>query len=181
MPPDRTRTENPPQWPLPARAAENALGRAVEARVHAERAVELDPNWHVTHSVLAFAKVQSGDPLGALQSTSLALRLNPRLPAGDLMATAMVNYRVGRTDAAMEFFERIRVGNSDLILPRLKLAAMYESQGRDDEAQTIVQEILRIDPELTADLLMNSGISAIVFDARERAEVRDQLRRAGLP
>ena len=97
------------------------------------------------------------------------------------MATAMINLRVGRTDVATKFFEQIRVSNSDLVGPRLQLAAIYQSQGRVDEAQTLVQEILRINPELTAELLVTSGPVALMFDGRRKAELRDQLRRAGLP
>ncbi len=133
------------------------LGRAAEARAYAERAVELDPNWAVPHTALAAAKMQSGDPLGALQSMSRGLRRNPRPPAGDLMGIAMINYRVGRTDVAMELWERIRASNSDVISARLQLMALYESLGRDDETHTLVQEILRINPELTAELAVSSG------------------------
>ncbi len=157
------------------------LGRAAEARAYAERAVELDPNWDVPHTILAFARMQLGDPLGALRSTRRALRRNPKLPPADLEAIAEINYHAGRTEVALQLFERIRASNPDLIAPRLYLLGIYESQGRDDESQTLVQEILRINPELTADLVMNSGSAALMFDARERTELRDQLRRAGFP
>ncbi len=157
------------------------LGRATEARAYAERAVGLDPNWDVPHTILAFARIQSGDPLGALRSTSRALRRNPKLPSADLLAIAMTNARAGRAEVAQELFERIRATNPDLIAPRLQLVAMYDSQGRHEEARTLVREILRINPELTADLLATSGPVAVMFDGREKAELRDQLRRAGLP
>ena len=142
------------------------LGRAVEARAYAERAVEMDPNWAVPHTALAAAKMQSGDPLGALQSMSRGLRRNPRPPAGDLMGIAMINYRVGRTDVAMELFERIRASNSDVISARLQLVALYGSLGRDDETHTLVQEILTINPELTTELVVGSGPGVLLLDGR---------------
>ena len=157
------------------------MGRAAESRALAERAVELDPNWDVPHTILAFARMRLGDPLGALRSTRRALRRNPKLPPADLGVIAEINYHTGRTEVALQLFERIRASNPDLIAPRLYLLAMYDSRGRDDEAQTLVQEILGVNPELTADLVANSGPVAVMFDARERTELRDQLRRAGLP
>ncbi len=156
-------------------------GRVAEARAYAERAVELDPNWDVPYTVLAWIKVQLGDPLGALRSTRRALRRNPKLPPADLTGIADINYFVGRTEVALELYERVRATNPDLIAARLQLAVIYESQGRHDEAQVVVQESLQVNPELTADLLVDSELYAAWFDAAEKAELRDSLRRAGLP
>ena len=157
------------------------MGRAAESRALAERAVELDPNWDVPHTILAYARALTGDPLGALRSMNRALRRNPKLPAGDLQAIADINLLVGRTEIARGLYERIRASNPDLIFARLTLADLYESQGRHDEAQTLVREILRINPELTADLVVGSRLVAGFLDPDQKAELRDRLHRAGLP
>ncbi len=157
-----------------------AQGRTAEARAYAERAVEVDPNWDVPHTFLAYIRVLSGDPLGALRSARRALRRNPKISGGDLMAIADINYLAGRTEVARELYERIRVANPDMILARLQLAVMYDSQGRRDEAQLLVQESLRVNPELSADFVVEAR-NAALMDADERAELRDSLRRAGLP
>jgi len=139
-----------------------AQGRTAEARAYAERAVEVDPNWDVPHTFLAYIRVLSGDPLGALQSTRRALRRNPKISGGDLMAIADINYMADRTEVAREIYERIRVANPDMILARLQLAVMYESQGRRDEARLLVQESLRVNPELTADFVVEARKKGLV-------------------
>ena len=48
-------------------------------------------------------------------------------------------------------YERARVANPDLITARIPLAALYESEGRHEEARAAVQEILRVNPDFTAD------------------------------
>lgn len=156
-------------------------GRAAEARVYAERAVAEDPNWDVPYTILALVQVVSGDPLGALGSTRRALRRNPKVSGGDLMLIADINYLAGRTEVARELYEQIRSANSDLISARLQLAIMYESQGRRGEAQRLVRESLDVNPDLTADHLASAELNAAFLAADEKAQVRDALRRAGLP
>ena len=88
-----------------------------------------------------------------------------------------MNYRAGRTAKGVELAELARNGNPDLISPRILLALHYESEGRHDKAQTLVREILQVNPEITADYLaMQSGLASLFG-----TEDRDQLRRAGLP
>ncbi len=96
-----------------------------------------------------------------------------------LSIAAAVNYRAGRTAKAVELAELARDRNPDLIAPRILLAIHHESAGRHDEAQALVQEILRVNPEITTDLL--AGPLTDWFDADEKTELRDSLRRAGLP
>jgi len=93
----------------------------------------------------------------------------------------MVNYAAGRREVALKLLERIRATNPDLIPPRLRLLTMYDSRGRHDETPILVEEILRVNPELTADLVVGSGPIAAWFDSSEKAELRIQLRRAGFP
>ncbi len=57
----------------------------------------------------------------------------------------------GRTQEAVEMFEQARVANPDLIGARIPLAAIYESEGRHEEARAVAQEILRVNPHFTAD------------------------------
>jgi adenylate cyclase len=162
-------------------AALMASGRSAEALAYGERAVALDPNWDVPHTILAFARVLTGDPLGALRSTRRALRRNPKVSGGDLMAIADINYLAGRTEVARGLYEQIRASNPDLISARLQLAVMYESQGRRDEAMLLVQESLRVNPDLTTDLLAEAGLTAAFRIADDKSKVRDSLQRAGLP
>ena len=82
-----------------------------------------------------------------------------------------MNYRVGREARAVEFWEQARRDNPDMIIPRVGLAAHYESVGRHDEAATLVKEILRVNPNLRAEFWSSTISSDDV----------ELLRRAGLP
>ncbi len=64
-----------------------------------------------------------------------------------------------------------------MILARIPLAALYESEGRHEEARALAQEILAVNPNLTAEWATQQALAAR-FDAEEFG---DNLRSAGLP
>ncbi len=72
-------------------------------------------------------------------------------------------------------FEQARVANPDLILARTGLAAIYESEGRHEEASVMVQEILRVNPDFTAE---HAAQLSTGWTTPERIKA---LRKAGLP
>jgi len=157
-------------------------GRLAEARVFAERTVEANPNWNVAHFVLALHQAQSGELLDAIRSANFALRLNPRAPAGELGAIGAAYFAAGRTDKAVELWERVRAANPDLLLSRVGLAVFYESQARHEDAQVLVQEILHVNSNLSAELLMElPAMRLLAAGAAGRAEIVEHLRSAGLP
>jgi adenylate cyclase len=149
-------------------------GEPAAAVAAADRAIELGPSFAVPHFVRGASLAQQGKHVGAMQSIHRALRLNPRPPPGLLNAVAYVNLRAGRTQEAVEMYEQARAANPDLILARLPLAALYESEGRHEEARTVVQEILRVNPDFTAD-------HAAQLSPAGTPERTKALRRAGLP
>jgi adenylate cyclase len=157
-------------------------GRRADAIAAAERAVELNPNSEGAFMILAVAQLEDGRYAAALQSLARALRLNPRGPGISLML-AYVNAGVGRRQEAVESWERVRADNPDMILARIPLAIHYESGDRPDEARTAVQEMLRVNPDLTAELAFDAlpGKDRGVFDPEGGAQEIENLRRAGLP
>jgi len=150
-------------------------GESAAAVAAADRAIELGPSWAAPHFVRGASLVQQGKFVGAAQSINRALRLNPRASPGQWLAVPYLNLRAGRTQEAVEMFEQARVANPDLILARIPLAAIYESKGRHEEARAVVQEILRVNPDFTAD-------HAAQFSAETLgSEQTKALRRAWLP
>ena len=77
----------------------------------------------------------------------------------------------------MELWEQVRAANTDLILPRIPLAVLYESEGRHEEARALAQEILRVNPDLTAE----SATKLALVGAFKSEDAIDHLRSAGLP
>ena len=90
---------------------------------------------------------------------------------------AYVNFGAGRTEKAVELWERDRAANTDAILARIPLAALYESEGRHEEARALAQEILRVNPDLTAE----SATELARAGGFDTDDAIDHLRRAGLP
>jgi hypothetical protein len=64
-----------------------------------------------------------------------------------------------------------------MITARIPLAALYQSEGRHEEARALAQEILRVNRDLTAESATELALT-LGFD---RDEAIDNLRRAGLP
>jgi tetratricopeptide (TPR) repeat protein len=92
---------------------------------------------------------------------------------------AIAQYRLGRTEEAVELWEAARAANPDLVALRLPLLEHYESIGRHDEAAQIVREILAVNPGMTAEAAANQGFAA--HDRNEIPALIVKLRRAGLP
>ncbi len=93
------------------------------------------------------------------------------------MVVASVNFAAGRSEKAVELWEQIRASNPDMILARIPLAALYESEGRHEEARVLVQEILRVNRDLTAE----SATELVLTVGFDKDEAIDNLRSAGLP
>jgi tetratricopeptide (TPR) repeat protein len=66
---------------------------------------------------------------------------------------------------------------TDLIMARIPLAALYESEGRHEEARALAQEILRVNRDLTAESATALALT-LGFDTDEAI---GNLRSAGLP
>ncbi len=155
--------------------------RPEEALAPARRAIELDPNFAPNHIILATALAQQGSYLAALQSVNRARRLDPRSPTGVSSTYAFVLYGAGRVREAVEAWERVRTANTDIILPRIVLAVIYELDGRHEEAAILAREVLAVNPELTAGDAFALIPAGNFFDAGESARVQRALRDAGFP
>jgi TolB-like protein/class 3 adenylate cyclase/cytochrome c-type biogenesis protein CcmH/NrfG len=169
---------SPNSWPWVLLAnIEIYRGRSAEARVAAEKAVQIEPNREFAHSALAAALSQEGRPLAALREIGRALRLNPRHPSPVLLVVGYVNLMGGRDDAALEAWERVRASNPDMVAARVPLAYQYAAQGRLADARVIVQEMLRVNSELTAEALLDWAPPGVPL-AEDFVEA---MRRVGLP
>jgi adenylate cyclase len=152
-------------------------GRLAEALVAAERAVEFAPNVEFPHMALGAVLAGQGRFVAAMQSVARAMRLNPKADPGVLASVAAVNFAAGRTEKAVELWEQARAANTDMIVARIPLAALYESEGRHEEARVLAHEILRVNRDLTAE----SATELALRSGFDRDEAIENLRGAGLP
>jgi adenylate cyclase len=155
-------------------------GRSEAARARLERARELAPNDPASYGFLTLVALQSGDPLEALESFRTMSRLNPRFESTGQasMMLAQIYALTGRPDEAEALWQRVRESNPDVILARLWLAAHLEGTGRHGEASQVIDEALRVNPELSAEAVSRHGL----FSRMPGVEtLLARLRAAGLP
>lgn len=126
-------------------------------------------------TVRGMALAADGHILDAVTSLNRAMRLNPLHPQAYWLATSFIYARVGRTDTAVELWERIQVSNPDMILARIALAAHYEGNGEHEAATEMVREILRTNPQLSVDQAVELDRSGLI----PPVELRERLVRAG--
>jgi adenylate cyclase len=162
--------------------AHHLRGELVEAIAAAERAIEVAPSFEVGHALRGVALAREGRLIEATRSMRRALRLSPRSPLpGVLMSVAYVNFAAGRREEGVDFLERARAASRDNLLPRVGLAAYYEQEGQHAKAAAVVQEMLRVVPDLTAERAMEliPGLEGAI-SSEELAQYPDTLRKAGL-
>lgn len=160
-----------PFEPMPhtVEALANLLeGRGDIATAAARRAVELGPNSDFCYGVKAAVHAGDGQPLGAIRSLDRALRLNPRHPEFYWMLAGYLHQRTGRPDLARGLFERIRHANPDMVPPRLALVLHHLDRGELAPAAVLVDEILAINPDLTAELALR------IYEPARRDPSRDE-------
>jgi adenylate cyclase len=153
--------------------------RTSEALAAAERAVELAPSLGFAHFARGMALVQSGRPREAVGAFRRALRLTPRPAPTFLGGLGWANYLVGRPDRAVEFFERARAMSPDLLPARLMLVGLYGGSGRHEKARVVAAEVLRGNPDCTADTALQL-IPGLIGPEATR-DLRENLIRAGFP
>jgi TolB-like protein/class 3 adenylate cyclase len=147
----------------------------------AERAVEIDPNYEFAHVTLALSLAGLGRVLEAVPAVNRALRLNPLKPTPVLTAVGYVNYLAGRKQRAAEAWEQVRAANPERLGAQVPLAWHYEVEGHHEEARAVVEGMLRINPDLTADAVVEWLGAGGFFGGPEAAKAAEALRRAGLP
>ncbi len=160
-----------------------SLHRPDKVIAHARKAMELAPSFSAPHGFLAIGLAQDGQPLAGLQELKQAIRLDPRVGEAAILWTLRAGLfrQIGRIEEAVALWEQAREKNVDLILPRLELADYYAGSGRLDEARVLVEEILRVNPELTAENARELAGRAMARNAEDASALAENLKAAGLP
>jgi TolB-like protein/Tfp pilus assembly protein PilF len=153
-----------------------------QAVKHEDRAIDLDPCVTWPHAMRGVALAQGHQRLEASRSIKRALRLDPNPPHGLLMALAYINYGAGRKAEAIELLEKVRRENTDNILARVALTAFHQREGNQAYARELVEQILKINPDMTVEAAMEL-IPALeeIHPKSEFVRYADDLAAAGLP
>ena len=107
------------------------------------------------------------------------MRVDPRASVSTSGVLAWINYAGGRTEEAARLWEEAWTANpdSDVVTMVWPLVQIYDSRGRHAEARALVEAILAINPELTAETITARGMLSVT----NRRAHQESLRRAGMP
>ncbi|MCH9012618.1 MAG: hypothetical protein IIA68_06110 [Proteobacteria bacterium] len=156
------------------------------AKVHIERALELNPNDYHNICNKGYFLAFSDRPLESIACSNEAMRLNPLAPDNCLFAIGIAEYVAGRYEEALAAFGKIK--GWGLLRPAY-IAACYAQLGRDAQAQTAAAEVRKLAPgdpsvpgEDDIERWRAYWLRLSKFeDPNDQARFLDGLRKAGLP
>jgi adenylate cyclase len=153
------------------------LGKYEEGIVEAQKGIALDPNGAHGYLYLAFTLNYAGRFEEAVQAIEKSIRLNPFPPVTYFRFACTSYIGVRKYEEAMAAAKKaVKVAPNDFFA-HMMLAAAYSSAGREEEARSEVEEILRINPKFSLELLAKT----LSFKNQADKELLiDPLRKAGL-
>jgi tetratricopeptide (TPR) repeat protein len=161
-------------------AAHMRRGEQEEAISAFEFATQLNPGMVEAYRLLGIYLGLAGRPEEAIANLEKAMRLSPHDPwfFECLYGMAMAHIAAGRYEDAVDWAQRLRQRKPEYPVTYLILAGTYVRLERLDEAQSALEEALRLNPgySLSAVRLALAGAN-VAF--RERTI--EALRKAGLP
>jgi len=154
----------------------SALGEMDAARTEAavvEQAVPLDPNSASGYGGMAEVMNETGRPAEALVAAEKAIRLDPGRGDYALYEQGRAYTQLGHWQEAITALKGCLARHPDQVWPHVDLAVDYIELGQASAARGEVADILRLNPQFTLKLGVESEFPA----QRERAA---DLRKAGL-
>ena len=148
-----------------------------QAIAEGEKAITLDPNEADAYATLGQILNLAGRPEEAMRLVKKAMRLNPRYPPRYSVVLGSSYCLLVRTDEAIAIQKRVITRNPDDLLARICLAACYGNLGRTEEARAEVREVLRLSPNFSLEMWIQSLSHN---DLAGAAGMLEGLRKAGL-
>ena len=145
-----------------------------------DRAKMLNPNLASTWFFGGFARVWRGDPDGAIEHFTQAMRLSPLDPEMYRMQAGMAaaNLLAGRFDEASSWAAMAFRNLPTFLIAVAFVAASHALVGRTDEARQAIQHLRQLDPTFR---ISNLTDYLPLCRPQDIAIVSDGLRKAGLP
>jgi TolB-like protein len=145
-----------------------------------DRPLLLNPNLAAAWFLGGFLKLWHGEPDGAIERFTHAMRLSPldpelyRMQAG----MAVAHFFAGRIDDASSWAEKAAREIPDFTMVIGVIAACHALSGRTDDARQAMDHLLRLYPSLR---LSNLKEWLPIHRPEDLATLTDGLRKAGLP
>jgi tetratricopeptide (TPR) repeat protein len=148
-----------------------------QAITAAKRAIALAPNSAEGYAELAHTLLFAGQPKEVIGLVEKAMRLNPRYPFHYLSFLGMAYCLAGRYEEALVALQSATLRNPNHPPAHLHLLVSYSELGRDAEAQAELEEIRRINPQVSLEFYRR----VMVFkDPTSLERYLAALRKAGL-
>jgi tetratricopeptide (TPR) repeat protein len=158
-----------------------ALGAdAPRARELLSRSLQLNPNSAIALTTAGWNEAMLGNPQKAVELLQRAERLSPRDPRTWYMASAaaLTHFAAGRFEDAIASAKRALAQNPRFTRTLRVLAASLAILGREQAAKQVMQDLLRIEPNLTVEKIR---WRLRHMDASVLSPFLEGLRLAGLP
>ena len=120
-----------------------------------ERAISLEPGSAEAYTQLATFLFWGCQPEKAIPVFKKALRLSPIPPNRALQNMGMAYRMAGRYEEAIETLGQLTRREPNQLLAHVSLTATYMEAGREDQAFAEAAEVLRIDPNFSAERFIN--------------------------
>ncbi len=159
----------------------HAFGGEFEAaEIHLRRAVELNPNDADALCFMGIFLSQTGKADESIACFMRAMRLNPYYPGFYLWNLGCAYYNAKRYSEALIPLKEFVGRHPEFMRPRRALAATYAQLGRIDDARTLVDEILTVEP--AASLRQERDVTLPQYKyLHDFDHWLEGLRKAGLP
>jgi adenylate cyclase len=150
-------------------------GEAIDAE---ERAVTLDPNDAEGYAELGRVLSWAGRDQEAEVQLKKAMRLNPHFPVWYLYVLGQVYAFTGRYEEAIDVLKRALIRNPDFLPTHIVLAFIYGETGHRNKARGEVEEILRISPNYSLQVvretvpLKDQAVLEKVLEALRKARLK---------
>jgi tetratricopeptide (TPR) repeat protein len=153
-------------------------GQYEKGIMEAEKAVALEPNSDLAHHYLGLALRFAGRPNDAIPAIKKAIRFNPFAPGTYMYSLGLAYLFSGQYEEAVKECKNATTREPDNLGAQLSLTVAYSLSGRDEDARTTAQEVLRINPKFS---LEQFSKSLVYKNHTDKDRFIDSLRRAGLP
>jgi TolB-like protein/DNA-binding winged helix-turn-helix (wHTH) protein/Tfp pilus assembly protein PilF len=145
-----------------------------EAEHQIQQALALNPNDAYAHEWYGLYFTLSGEDERAKQELDRAAELDP-LSTERMFTAAVVSYRAGLLDDAETKLTRALDINSNHLLARQLLAAVYEREGKYARAVEQTSMALRLLGETAADMMLTQTYVTSGYTAAKDAAIREDL------
>ncbi len=143
-----------------------------------ERAVALDPGGSYAYFQHGSALLFACRPEEAIPVLQKAVRLNPNAEAYNLLFLGNALMMTGRLGEAVSVVKKAVQRAPDYIPAHLCLVGSYMRMGREKEARTEAQEVLRINPKFSVDYFARTVL--VYKDQSVTDKIVNTWRKAGL-